>query len=376
MRRGSYALIGLVAVAGMAAAAWILVGPHLRRETVTIVSLLPRTGSAKPQTDAIVLGIRLALDEHDHRAGRFRVKHEDWDYSVAAGGLNSTGATLDRLTRQAKGRPDILAVLGAYESASTYRILQAHLVDEVPFVTISPGSTRGDLTDYPQRDGGLGGEFHPGRYFFRTLPAQPMQGTLAARWAKRQGMKRVHHYRSDRDHDLELLSAFRKEAELEGLTVTESAEGYPSEMARNQARERPDLVFLSGNDPQVAADVVGYLRLAGYRGKILLGSGSLEPLFLKELGNGAEVYLTSLDAPPPPDFVRRAGISNPHAYYGYLAAKAALQAISQADSKDRLQVIRACGRLPIFDSEGELAQPEVGLHRVVNGRFELVEVLK
>lgn len=375
MRRGSYALIGLVAVAGMAAAAWILVGPHLRRETVTIVSLLPRQGSPKPQTDAIVQGIRLALDEHDHRAGRFKVRHEDWDYFVAAGGLGSTSARAQELAHKAHQRRDVLALIGAYDSASTCRIL-VFVGRQEPCLLISPASTLWDLTEKEYRDGFFAGEGDPGPALFRTIPARPVQGILAARWAKRQGMKRVHLYREDRGRDSELLNAFREEARHEELAVTESAETCASEMARLQALERPDLVFLGGNDPQVAADVVGYLRLAGYRGKVLLGSGELEPLLLKELDETAGVYVTDSTAPPPPDFARRAGTADPYAYYGYLAAKAAIESIARADSKDRVEVIRACARLPMFDPRGETAQPAVGLHRIVDGRFELVEVLR
>ncbi len=375
MRRGGYALLGLVALAGMGAAAWLLVVPHLRRETLTIVSLLPRQGSAKPQTDAIVQGIRLALEEHDRRAGRFKLRHDDWDYSVSAGSLNSMEAKADYRISAASLRYDVPAVIGAYDNATSLRILLHQRGLEDPFLVISPASTRSELTEHDSRGPATFPATGPAT-FFRTIPARPVQGWLAARWAVRQGMKRVHVYHDDRDHDPELPVAFRDEARQCGLAVTESAEAYPSEMARLQARARPDLIYMTGNDPEVAADVIGFLRLAGYEGKVLLGSGSLEPTLLKEPGKIPEVYVTDSTAPPPPDFQRRTGTTDPYAYYGYLAAKAAIEAIAKADSKDRAEVIRACAKLPMFDPLGEIAQPALGLYRIANGRFEPVEVLR
>jgi branched-chain amino acid transport system substrate-binding protein len=381
MRRGTW--VGLTAVAGMGLAAWILVGPHLRRETVTIVSLLPRMGGTKPQTDAIVAGIRLALEERDHRAGQFKIRHEELDYSISAGGLASRGRRAEEVFLEAYGRPDVLAAIGAYDSASTLSMQSAFRPPEPSFLMISPASTRSDLTETEARKYFRDLSRLPSAppeldqdWFFRTIPPRRAEGTLAARWAKRLGLKRVHLYQEDRDHDPEILGTFREETEREGIAVTESAEAQRSEMARNQARERPDLIFMTGYDPGAAAETIGLLRRAGYRGKLLLGSACLEPSLLKGLGEETEVYVTDSVAPPPPDFARRAGTAEPHAWYGYLAAKAALEAIARADSKDRSVVIRACAGLGTFDARGEWAQPALGLHRVVRGRFELVEVLR
>ena len=41
---------------------------------VKIVSSLPRTGSAKQQSDTIVRGIRMAIDEAQGRVGPFRIE--------------------------------------------------------------------------------------------------------------------------------------------------------------------------------------------------------------------------------------------------------------------------------------------------------------
>ena len=55
-------------------------------DLVKIVSSLPRTGSAKQQSDTIVRGIRMAIEEAGGRVGPFRVEYLDLDDSTAAAG--------------------------------------------------------------------------------------------------------------------------------------------------------------------------------------------------------------------------------------------------------------------------------------------------
>src|SRR5262245_45429977 len=55
-------------------------------QTVKIVSSMPRTGSAKAQTDTIVNGIKMALDEAGWKAGPFNIEYQDMDDATAATG--------------------------------------------------------------------------------------------------------------------------------------------------------------------------------------------------------------------------------------------------------------------------------------------------
>jgi branched-chain amino acid transport system substrate-binding protein len=61
-------------------------GGETSSDTVVIVSSLPRTGSAKAQTDTIVNGIKMAIDEAGGKAGPFTVEYRDWDDATAAAG--------------------------------------------------------------------------------------------------------------------------------------------------------------------------------------------------------------------------------------------------------------------------------------------------
>src|SRR5262249_59881489 len=71
-------LLGKAALMLCAAAALVavgcLTGPKGDAGTIKIVSSFPRTGSAKAQTDTLVNGIRMAIDEAGGRVGNFAIE--------------------------------------------------------------------------------------------------------------------------------------------------------------------------------------------------------------------------------------------------------------------------------------------------------------
>ena len=55
-------------------------------QMMKIVSCLPRTGSARAQSGAMVNGIQMALEEVGYQVGGFTLRYEDWDDATAAAG--------------------------------------------------------------------------------------------------------------------------------------------------------------------------------------------------------------------------------------------------------------------------------------------------
>ena len=80
---------------------------------VKIVSSLPRTGSAKQQSDTIVRGIRMAIEEAGGRAGPFRVEYLDLDDATAAAG-QWTSETEAANARRALQDPDVMVYVGTF----------------------------------------------------------------------------------------------------------------------------------------------------------------------------------------------------------------------------------------------------------------------
>src|SRR5258707_7749139 len=86
-------------------------------ELIKIVSSLPRTGSAKAQTDTIVNGIKIALDEAGWRAGDFEIVYGDWDDATAGAGQWTAEAETANAARAVRD-PDVMVYIGTYNSGA------------------------------------------------------------------------------------------------------------------------------------------------------------------------------------------------------------------------------------------------------------------
>src|SRR5688500_12435630 len=115
--------------------------PSAPRETIKIVSLLPRTGGAKQQTDFIVNGINLALDECGHQAAEFRIIYLDRDTSNA---VADRGATLRDAADSAIHDRDVMALIGTFNSGAAQTVLPR--LNLAGLLMISPCNTWPGLT--------------------------------------------------------------------------------------------------------------------------------------------------------------------------------------------------------------------------------------
>ena len=84
---------------------------------IKIVSSLPRTGSARGQTDTIVNGIVMAVEEAGGKMGGFTIKYEDLDDATAAAGqwtAEKEAANADQAIKD----PDVMVYIGTYNSGA------------------------------------------------------------------------------------------------------------------------------------------------------------------------------------------------------------------------------------------------------------------
>src|SRR5688500_1545070 len=158
--------------------------------TIKIVSSLPRTGSAKAQTDCIVNGIKMALDEADYKAGGYALEYLDWDDATAATGDWAPEAEAANAARAAKN-PDVMAYIGAFNSGASK--ISMPILNRAGLLMISPANTWPGLTKPGKGEPGEPGIYQPaGKInYVRVVPADDLQGPLGADWAKEMGMKKV-----------------------------------------------------------------------------------------------------------------------------------------------------------------------------------------
>ena len=197
-------LLPLAAILGFVALGVLTPAPANQADDsiIKIVSSLPRTGSAKGQTDTIVDGIRLAFDEicTVESDGRHTLKVGDKTYTILYSDLDDATAAAGQWTATqetananlAVGDPNVMVYIGTYNSGAAK--ISMPILNAEHMLMISPANTSPGLTkpNVGERD-------EPKCYRpsgdAELLPRRPDRRparTAAAEWAKDLGIKRVY----------------------------------------------------------------------------------------------------------------------------------------------------------------------------------------
>ena len=122
------------------------------RKTVKVYSSLPLQGASRPQTTALVNGIKLALEQAGGKAGDITVKYESLDDSTAQAGSWTPEATTSNARKAAQD--DATAVyIGEFNSGAS--AVSIPILNEAGVPQISPGEhgRRPDLRRAGRRAG-------------------------------------------------------------------------------------------------------------------------------------------------------------------------------------------------------------------------------
>ncbi|MBX9584081.1 MAG: ABC transporter substrate-binding protein, partial [Gemmataceae bacterium] len=164
-------------------------------DALKIVTSLPRSGSAKGQTDTIVEGVRLALHEVGYKitlgGKEYRIEYLDLDDATASAGAwtaEQETANADLALRD----PDVMAYIGTYNSGAAK--ISMPILNKGRVLMISPANTAPGLTkpNVGERD-------EPKRYrptgvanYCRVVPTDDLQGPAGAEWARSMGAGRIY----------------------------------------------------------------------------------------------------------------------------------------------------------------------------------------
>lgn len=371
-------------------------------ETITIVSSLPRTGSANAQTTTIVNGIRLAILEANSTVGGFRIRFQDWDdaspergaWDPAVEAANADKAIAD---------PDIMAYIGTYNSGAAK--ISMPKLNAAGLAMVSPGNTYVGLTKP-----GLGEKTEPECYrpsgtvsYFRVVPADDLQGSLGAEYAKEIGAKKVFVLHDRELYGKGLADVFKATAEKIGLEVVgfegiDPKAGNYKSLVTKMRTQSPDLVYFGGTTQTNAAQIAKDLVAGGLKAKYLVPDGCREDAFIEAAGANTlagRAFITFGGVPPEQfsgkamaflESYRKAFQSDPQAYavYGYEAGRVVLDAIKRAGKKDRAAIVAALaatrdfpGTLGTwsFDANGDTTLKVLSVSTVEDGKFKPVKVI-
>jgi branched-chain amino acid transport system substrate-binding protein len=372
---------------------------------IKIYSSMPRTGSAKAQTDAIVNGIRMALDESGNKVGEFTLKYEDLDDATAADGK----WTAERETANANKAvqdPDAMIYIGPYNSGAAS--VSIPILNESRLLMISPACTDIGLT----KKGGEPGT--PQKYrptgtinFTRVVPADDIQGPVGAEFAKSVGIKTIYILDDNEVYGKGLANLFRDTAEELGMKIVGKQESidykqsdFRTLMARIKNEFKPDAIYFGGTSQTGAGQIAKDMVAEGLGGSTLIvPDGCFEAAFIQAAGANIfktlKCYVTFGGLPPDKlegrgkEFVDRykekfKTMPEGYAVYGYEAGLVAVDAIKKAGKKNREAITEAClairnfdrGALGkwSFDANGDTTMSTLSVMKVENGDFAFVKL--
>jgi branched-chain amino acid transport system substrate-binding protein len=377
-------------------------------KSLTVYSSLPLQGASRPQTTAMVNGIKLALEQAGNKAGDFSITYESLDDSTAQAGSWTPEATTSNARKAAQD--DATAVyIGEFNSGAS--AVSIPILNEAGVPQISPANTAVGLTsDEPGANPGEPDKYYPTgqRTYTRIVPKDTIQGAALATVMKEDGCTKVQLTNDKEVYGAGLASNIESAAEAQGLeiiandAIDKNAPNYRS-LAQKAKGAGADCFIYSGitanNAVQLYKDFSAALpdaKLYGPDG--VAESGFADP---KEGGIPADVAskvkvsvaTLSPDEYPPEgqefftQFEEKYGEPNPDPYaiYGYEAMRLALDAIERSGTGEKEDIIKALfdtqdrssvlGTYSI-DENGDTTLTDYGIYTIDGGELTFDSTIK
>jgi branched-chain amino acid transport system substrate-binding protein len=388
-------------------------GETVSGDTLTIYSSLPLQGTSKEQSEAVINGEKLALQQVNNKVGKWNLKYVSLDDSTAQNPGTADEAQTAQNARKAVSDPTTIFYLGEFNSGGTKVSLP--ILNKAGIPQISPSNTYvGLTTDKPGSEPGEPDKYYPSgeKTYARVVPADDIQGAALVTVMKEDGCKSVHIFNDKTTYGAGLARNIELSAEEQGLKVEgndgtdRNAPNYRSlaakvnadcfvgsgvtgenyvQVFKDVAAANPD-VKLYGPDG-VAEEAFtnpakgGVPADVGARTKITVATLGLEE-FKKRQNEQAEKFFA--------DFEKTYGDAtpDPYAIYGYETMKLALDTLKAAgdkandreavrkqlveNTKDRESVLGVYS----IDENGDTTLTDYGLYTIQDGVPTFEKVIK
>jgi branched-chain amino acid transport system substrate-binding protein len=377
-------------------------------KTLTIYSSLPLQGASRPQTTALVNGIKLALEQAGNKAGEFTIKYQSLDDSTAQAGSWTPEATQANARKVAQD-DSAVAYIGEFNSGAS--AVSIPILNEAQVPQISPANTAVGLTsDEPGAEPGEPDKYYPTgqRNYVRIVPKDTIQGAALATLMKQDGCTKVQLTNDKEVYGAGLARNIQSASEQQGLdiisneAIDKNQPNYRSLASKAKGAGADCFVFsgiTANNAVQLYKDFAAALpdaKLYGPDG--VAETGFADP---KEGGIPADVAsrvkvtvaTLSPDEYPPEgqqffkQFEQKYGEPNPDPYaiYGYEAARLALDAIERSGTGEKPDIIKALfetkdrqsvlGTYSI-DENGDTTLTDYGVYSIKGGELTFDSTIK
>jgi branched-chain amino acid transport system substrate-binding protein len=373
--------------------------------TLSIYSSLPLQGDSRPQSEAVVNGEKLALQEHGGKVGKYTIKYVSLDDSTAAAGKWDPGATSSDARKAAQDKSTI-AYLGEFNSGAS--AISIPILNEAGILQISPSNTAVGLTqNAPGADKGEPDKYYPSgkRTYGRVVPTDTIQAAAQVSYQKDQGCKKLYILNDKEVYGKGLADVVQKDATPAGIQVLGN-DGIDTKAANFRSlatkikSKGADCMFFGGITDNKAVQVWTDVGAANPNIKMFGPDGVAESSFTTKVPANLQsrTFVTNPTLDPklyPPaaqDFFKtykqKFGKNpEPYAIYGYEAMQVALLAIQNAGDKgnDRQAVIdqffkikdrdSVLGKYSI-DQNGDTTLSDYGGDKVKGGQLVFDKVIK
>jgi len=373
------------------------------RTALTIYSSLPLQGDSRPQSEDVVDGEKLALEEAGGKVGKFTIKYVSLDDATAAAGKWDPGATSSD-ARKAAQDPSTIAYLGEFNSGAS--AISIPILNEGGILQISPSNTAVGLTRSQGADKGEPDKYYPTgkRTYGRVVPADHIQAAAQVTYQKDSGCKKTYILNDKEVYGKGLADQVQTIAKTQGLQIAGN-DGIDTKaanfrtLAQKVKASGADCMFFGGITQNKGVQLFTDMNAANPTMK-LFGPDGVADVFVTKISNkvAGQTYITNPTLDPklyPPaaqdffkTFKQKYGHDPyPYAIYGYEAMKVALTAMQNAGDKgnDRAAVIDAFFKIKNRDSvlgkysideNGDTTLTDYGADRVKNKKLVFDKVIK
>jgi branched-chain amino acid transport system substrate-binding protein len=376
--------------------------------TVNVYSSLPLQGASRPQTTAMVQGIRLALKQAGNKAGNISVKYESLDDSTAQAGTWTPEATSANARRVAQDESSG-AYIGEFNSGAS--AISMPILNEAGVPQVSPANTAvGLTTNEPGADKGEPDKYYPAgtRHYVRIVPKDTIQGAALATVMKEDGCTSVAMANDKEVYGAGLSRNIENSLKEQGVElafnegIDPKASNFRS-LASRAKGEGVDCFVFSGITANGAVQIYKDFSAALPDAKLYGPDGVAESGFSDPEEGGipasvaGKVKVTVATLNPesyPPEgqefftqFEQEYGEENPDPYaiYGYEAMRLVLDAIERAGSTSREDILKALfdtkdresvlGTYSI-DENGDTTLTDYGVYTIEDGELTFDKTVK
>src|SRR5919201_2790097 len=371
--------------------------------SLTIYSSLPLQGDSRPQSEDVVNGEKLALQEAGGKVGNFTIKYVSLDDATAAAGKWDPGQTSSDARKAAQDASTIV-YLGEFNSGAS--AISIPILNEANIMQISPSNTYVGLTRSQGADKGEPDKYYPSgkRTYGRVVPADHIQAAAQVTYQKDEGCKKTYILNDKEVYGKGIADQVATIGKAQGLQIAGNdgidtkAANFRTLAAKIKA-SGADCMFFGGITQNKGVQVFKDVGAANPNMKLFGPDGVAESAFSSKIGSDIEkrTWITNPTLDPKlypaaaqqffQKFKAKYGKApEPYAIYGYEAMSVVLNAIKTAGDKgnDRAAVVKAFfntkGRDSVLgkydiDENGDTTLSDYGGDKVEGGKLVFDKVI-